>query len=175
MLLSSIPSPGFKTLDLGPLHLRMYGTMIAIGALAAVTLARRRWQARGGDPNDVNAIAMWAIPAGIIGARLYHVTTDWRRYDGHWIKALYIWNGGLGIPGGVIAGVLAGVVVAKRRHLPVPDLMDVVAPAFPLAQAIGQPTVAPVLRIAAGDRCSRVPHSAGGGCRVMSTGSRRSR
>ena len=87
MVLSSIPSPGFKTLDLGPFHIRMYGLMIAIGALAAVALARRRWEARGGDPNDISAIAMWAIPAGLIGARLYHVATDWKRYDGHWIDA----------------------------------------------------------------------------------------
>ena len=59
----------------------MYGLMIAIGALAAVALARRRWEARGGDPNDISAIAMWAIPAGLIGARLYHVATDWKRYE----------------------------------------------------------------------------------------------
>ncbi len=138
MVLTSIPSPGFKTLDLGPFHLRMYGTMIALGVLAAVGLARRRWQARGGDPNDISAIALWAVPAGVIGARLYHVITDWKRYDGHWIEALYIWNGGLGIPGGIIGGTLIGVIVARRRHLPVPDLMDVAAPAFPLAQAIGR-------------------------------------
>jgi prolipoprotein diacylglyceryl transferase len=138
VVLSSIPSPGFKQLDLGPFHLRMYGLMIALGVLAAVNICRRRYAARGGDPNDVSAIGMWAIPAGVIGARLYHVITDWKRYDGHWIESLYIWNGGLGIPGGIIGGVLAGIIVARRRRLSVPDLLDCVAPAFPLAQAIGR-------------------------------------
>jgi prolipoprotein diacylglyceryl transferase len=81
---------------------------------------------------------MWAVPAGLVGARLYHVLTDLSRFEGRWWHIPAVWEGGLGIPGGLAAGVLAGVVVARRRALPVPDLLDVVAPAIPVAQAIGR-------------------------------------
>ena len=138
MILSVLPSPASNALQVGPLHLRMYGLMIALGAMAGVALGRRRWKARGGDPDDVSAIALWAVPAGVIGARMYHVITDWKRYDGKWIEALYFWKPGLGIPGGVILGAIVGVAVVRRRKLPVRVLMDVIAPALPLAQAIGR-------------------------------------
>jgi prolipoprotein diacylglyceryl transferase len=133
-----IPSPSFNVLHLGPLQIRLYGLMIALGALTAVSLANRRWQQRGGGPSDISAVAMWAIPAGVIGARAYHVATDWKTYRGNWLNALAIWHGGLGIPGGVAAGVLVGIIVARRRHLPPARLLDVVAPALPIAQAIGR-------------------------------------
>jgi prolipoprotein diacylglyceryl transferase len=113
--------------------------MIALGVLAAVELARRRWRARGGDPEDITSIALWAVPAGLIGARLYHVITDNELYRGsHWVEAFYIWNGGLGIPGGILVGTVVGVWVARRRGLRLPPALDVVAPALPLAQAIGR-------------------------------------
>ena len=135
---ASIPSPGSSSLHLGPLELRAYGLMIGLGVVVAVAIAQRRWAARGGDPNDITALAMWAVPAGLVGARLYHVVTDLSRFEGRWWHIPAVWEGGLGIPGGVAAGVLAGVVVARRRALPVPDLLDVVAPAIPVAQAIGR-------------------------------------
>ena len=78
-LLASIPSPSSSEIVVGPLHLRAYGLMIALGVIAAVELGRRRWRARGHDPDDVSSMALWAVPAGLIGARLYHVITDWRR------------------------------------------------------------------------------------------------
>ena len=78
------------------------------------------------------------MPAGVIGARLYHVVTDYELYTHHPWRALAIWDGGLGIPGGIAAGVIAGFVVARRRHLPIPALLDTVAPALALAQAIGR-------------------------------------
>jgi prolipoprotein diacylglyceryl transferase len=123
---------------IGPLQLRLYGLMIGLGVVAAMWLATRRWEQRGGDPGDIYAIAMWAVPAGLVGARLYHLATDWRSYEGRWLDAFAVWKGGLGIPGGLIAGVVTGVIVARRRHLPVVELMDVVEPALPLAQAIGR-------------------------------------
>ena len=91
--------------------------MIALGVIAAVFWAERRGAARGGRPGDIGAIALWAVPAGIIGARLYHVVTDFELYTHHPWRALAIWDGGLGIPGGIAGGVIAGVVVARRRHL----------------------------------------------------------
>jgi len=137
-LVASIPSPSFNTLELGPLTLRLYGLCIAIGVIAAVALSSKRWEARGGNPDDIGTIALWAVPAGVIGARMYHVATDWKTYQGRWAEAFNITNGGLGIPGGVALGVLVGLIVVKVKKLPAGELLDVVAPAIPLAQAIGR-------------------------------------
>lgn len=136
--LAFLPAPPGNGIHLGPFEVRAYGLMIAIGVIAAVALAQRRWQDRGGDPGDISALATWAVPAGVIGARIYHVATDPELFRGRWLHAFAIWEGGLGIPGGIAAGVLTGVFVARRRGLPVPALLDVVAPALPLAQAIGR-------------------------------------
>ena len=136
--LASLPSPDTNLLQLGPLELRAYGLAIAVGALVAISIARRRWAARGGDPDAVSSLAVWSITAGLVGARMYHVLTDYHRFRGRWLDAFAIWEGGLGIPGGLVAGVAAGVVVARRRGLPAPELLDVVAPAIPVAQAIGR-------------------------------------
>jgi len=137
-MIASIPSPPDNALDLGPLELRAYGLMIALGVLAALWIARRRWAAAGHAPDDVSTIAVWAVPAGLVGARLYHVVTDFSRFRGRWSHIPAIWEGGLGIPGGILAGVLCGVVIARRRGLDVPALLDAVAPALPVAQAIGR-------------------------------------
>ena len=136
--IASIPSPGTDALRIGPLNVRAYGLLIAVGVLVAVAIARRRWAARGGDPDDISAIALWAVPAGLVGARVYHVITDWELFEGRWLHVFAVWEGGLGIPGGLIAGVGTGVWVARRRGLPVPALLDVAAPAIPVAQAIGR-------------------------------------
>jgi prolipoprotein diacylglyceryl transferase len=133
-----IPAPPGNGLHIGSFELRAYGLMIALGVIAAVSFAQRRWQARGGNPDDIAAIALWAVPAGIIGARIYHVVTDPELFRGRWLHVFAIWEGGLGIPGGIAGGVLAGAYVARRRGLPVARLLDVVAPALPLAQAIGR-------------------------------------
>lgn len=134
MNLASIPSPGSNTI--GPFH--MYGLMIALGVIAAVELGRRRWAARGGNPDDLYAIAFWAVPAGLIGARLYHLATDWRQYQDRWLDAFKIWNGGLGIPGGIALGVIVGLWVAHRRGARLSIILDAVVPTLPLAQAIGR-------------------------------------
>lgn len=134
MNLASIPSPGSNTI--GPFH--MYGLMIALGVIAAVELGRRRWAARGGNPDDLYGIAFWAVPAGLIGARLYHLATDWRQYQDRWLDAFKIWNGGLGIPGGIALGVIVGLWVAHRRGARLSVILDAVVPALPLAQAIGR-------------------------------------
>jgi prolipoprotein diacylglyceryl transferase len=111
---------------------------IAVGVFAAVWLAGRRWMARGGEVDDVPATSMFAVPAGVIGARIYHVATDWKSYRGHWGDALKIWDGGLGIWGGVALGTIVGLIVGRRRRLNLPRLMEAAAPAIPLAQAIGR-------------------------------------
>jgi prolipoprotein diacylglyceryl transferase len=137
-MLGVIPSPSSGQLHLGPLRLTAYGLMIALGVLAAIELSRRRAPRRGISVDDISAIGLWAVPAGLLGARLYHVITDWRRFEGRWFDTVKVWQGGLGIPGGIVAGVLVGLWVARRRHLSLADAADVVAPAVPLAQAIGR-------------------------------------
>jgi prolipoprotein diacylglyceryl transferase len=140
-VLAYLPSPSSGALHIGPLQLRAYGLCIALGVWAAVVVSARRYKARGGDPGLVSLIAVWAVPAGIIGARLYHIATDYELYfskGGHPLNALKIWDGGLGIWGGIAAGVGAGAWVAHRHHADVPLLLDCVAPALVLAQAIGR-------------------------------------
>ncbi len=135
---ASIPSPSSNAVHLGPLQVRAYGLAIALGVVAAVFFAQRRWAARGGDPADLSYLATWSVVAGLIGARAYHVMTDHQRFEGRWLHAFAVWEGGLGIPGGLVAGVLTGVILARRRGLPAAELLDVVAPAIPMAQAIGR-------------------------------------
>jgi phosphatidylglycerol---prolipoprotein diacylglyceryl transferase len=135
---ASLPSPPGDAIHIGAFQLRAYGLCIALGVLAAIWIAQRRWADRGGDPNDISRLAGWSVLAGLVGARLYHVITDHQRFEGRWLHAFAIWEGGLGIPGGLIAGVLTGAWIAHRRGLPVAQLLDVVAPAIPVAQAIGR-------------------------------------
>jgi prolipoprotein diacylglyceryl transferase len=147
-LFLAIPAPGDGEEPWGRTF-RLYGLMIALGVIAALEVARRRWQARGGDPEDMSALALWIVPAGLIGARLYHVITDRSEYAGHWFDSpfgpegiakspLALWRGGLGIPGGLLFGFLAGYVVAKRRGMRIGPVADAIAPGVPLAQAIGR-------------------------------------
>ncbi|MBT4678103.1 MAG: prolipoprotein diacylglyceryl transferase, partial [Acidimicrobiaceae bacterium] len=134
----AIPSPSGSSISIGPLELRAYGLMIALGVLAAVMLSQKRLTARGGDPEVISTIAMWAVPAGLIGSRLYHVATDWRSFRGRWEDVPALWQGGLGIPGGLMAGVLVGVLVARRSGLSTAMVLDVMIPTIPVAQAIGR-------------------------------------
>ena len=137
-MLASIPSPSFDRIEIGPLDLRAYGLVIAIGIVVAVSFAQRRWAGRGGDPRDISSLATWSVIAGLVGARAYHVLTDLDRFRGRWVHVLAVWEGGLGIPGGLLAGVLTGAWLANRRGLPVGRILDAVAPAIPVAQAIGR-------------------------------------
>mgnify|MGYP000963327560 CR=1 FL=1 len=137
-ILGALPSPATSEIVIGPLHLRAYGLAIALGVIAAVALARKRWAALDHDPDEISGMALWAVPAGLVGARLYHVVTDYQRYEGRWGEAVQIWNGGLGIPGGLLAGTLVGVWYARRHQMPLAELIDATIPAVPLAQAIGR-------------------------------------
>lgn len=137
-LIAAIPSPADNTLDIGPLQVRFYGIAIAVGAIIATTIAQRRWAQRGGDPADVSGLATLCVLAGLVGARGYHVVTDFDRFRGNWWEVFAVWEGGLGIPGGLLAGVLAGVWLTRRRGIPTARMLDVAAPAIPVAQAIGR-------------------------------------
>jgi prolipoprotein diacylglyceryl transferase len=137
MILASFPSPSSEAFELGPLTLRAYGLAIAFGVFAGVWLVQKRWSAQGGDPEDISTIAMWSVPAGLIGARVYHVFTDWR-FDEGFAEPFKIWEGGLGIPGGIAAGVFMALWIIKRNGWDRGQLLDVAAPGLPLAQAIGR-------------------------------------
>lgn len=141
MLFAAIPSPSTNVLKLGPLSFHIYGLCIAAGALAGVSLARQRWAAGGRDPDEITSVALVAVPAGLLGARLYHVITDYPDlYSGGrwWPNAFFIWNGGLGIPGGVLGGVIGALLAARYKKMPWREMGDATAPALPLAQAIGR-------------------------------------
>ena len=138
-LLASIPSPSSGSWEIGPLRLNAYGLMIALGAIAATWLMGRRLEARTwGTRDDASSIAIWAVPAGVVGARIYHVVTDWERFDGRFVDVFKIWEGGLGIYGGLVLGTLVGLWVAKKKGLSLGRTLTAVAPALPLAQAIGR-------------------------------------
>ena len=138
-LLSSIPSPSSGALSLGSLKLNAYGLMIAIGVIVAVRIAGRRAEKFGvATIEDFSSIATWAVPAGIIGGRVYHVITDVQLFRDNWVGAFKIWQGGLGIWGGVFAGVLVGFWRAKVRGLDAWWILTCAAPAIPVAQAIGR-------------------------------------
>ena len=138
-LLGVIPSPSSGSIHLGPLRLNAYGLMIAIGVIAAVRIAGRRAENKGvGTTEDISSITMWAVPAGVIGGRAYHVLTDYERFQGQWFDAIKIWQGGLGIWGGVTAGVAVGWWCARRRGLDAWWIISCAAPAIAIAQAIGR-------------------------------------
>lgn len=136
--LALIPSPPGDSLSIGPLSVRFYGLALAVAVLVGSAIAARRWERRGGERDDIYSLAMWAVPAGLVGARLWHVLTDNELYRERPLEALALWEGGLGIPGGIIAGVAVGLVVARRRGMPLRPVVDAVVPALPVAQAIGR-------------------------------------
>ena len=141
MILLSIPSPSQGVWHLGPLPVRAYALCIILGVIAAVWLGDKRWVARGGKSGEVGDIALWAVPAGLVGARLYHVATDHDLYFGpgkHVVDALKIWHGGLGIWGAVAGGLLGAWFYCRRHGIRVRPLADALAPGLLLAQAIGR-------------------------------------
>jgi prolipoprotein diacylglyceryl transferase len=130
----SIPSPSFNTIAIGPLSFTLYGLMIGLGIIAATIITRPRAAARGLHPDTPVEILIWIIPAGVVGARLYHVLTDWVPIS-DWAK---VWEGGLGIPGGILAGVAGGLLFVRRRNLTRSKVLDALIVGVPLAQAIGR-------------------------------------
>ncbi|MEU5051885.1 prolipoprotein diacylglyceryl transferase [Streptomyces sp. NPDC021096] len=141
MNLAYIPSPSTGVVHLGPVPLRGYAFCIIIGVFVAVWLANRRWVARGGRAGTVADIAVWAVPFGLVGGRLYHVITDYELYFGsgrNWVDAFKIWEGGLGIWGAVALGAVGAWIGCRRRGIPLPAWADAVAPGLAVAQAIGR-------------------------------------
>lgn len=136
-----IPSPSRGVWHLGPVPIRAYALCIILGVIVAVWYGDRRWQSRGGRPGQIADIAIWAVPFGLVGARLYHVITDHDLYFGkgkHPIQALEIWHGGLGIWGAIALGLLGAWIACRRYGIRLRPLADALAPGLLLAQAIGR-------------------------------------
>ena len=137
----SIPSPGTNIWHIGPLPIRAYALCIIAGIIVAMIIATRRWRDRGGTADSMELMVVVGVPFGIVGARLYHVMTDYQLYFGpgrHPLNALKIWEGGLGVWGAIAFGVLGGYLVARRRRIAFPAVLDAIAPAILVAQAIGR-------------------------------------
>ncbi len=136
-----IPSPDQGVWYLGPFPIRAYALCIIAGVVVAIWLGEKRWVARGGKPGQVGDIAIWAIPFGLVGGRLYHVITDWQLYFGEGqdpVAALYIWQGGLGIWGAVALGALGAYIGCRRNGVKFLPFGDAVAPGIVIAQALGR-------------------------------------
>ncbi|MEV6103312.1 prolipoprotein diacylglyceryl transferase [Streptomyces sp. NPDC051940] len=141
MDIAYIPSPDNGVWHLGAVPLRGYAFCILAGIFVAIWLGGRRWEARGGQRTTVTDIAIWAVPFGLIGGRLYHVITTYEPYfgkDGNWVDAFKIWEGGLGIWGAIAFGAVGAWIGCRMRGIPLPAYADAVAPGIALAQAIGR-------------------------------------
>src|ERR1700691_5003327 len=141
-VIAYFPSPPRGVWHLGPVPIRAYALFIIVGIVAALLIGDRRWEARGGERGVTYDIALWTVPFGLIGGRLYHVATDWRTHFGEGgarpAAALRIWDGGLGIWGAVALGSVGTWIACRRRGIPFPAFADAMAPGIVLAQAIGR-------------------------------------
>lgn len=141
MISFSIPSPSTGVIYLGPLPIRAYSFFIIIGIFVAIWLGNKRWIARGGKIGQVSDVALFAVPFGIIGGRIYHVATDFEKYFGDGrnpIDALKIWNGGLGIWGAIFFGGIGAWIGCRFYKINLPPFADAIAPGIIFAQAIGR-------------------------------------
>ncbi|WP_046322256.1 prolipoprotein diacylglyceryl transferase [Mycobacterium sp. UM_Kg1] len=140
--LTYFPSPARGVWHLGPVPIRAYALCIICGIVVALLIGDRRWRARGGEPGVIYDIALWAVPFGLVGGRLYHLMTDWRTYFGEggvgWEATPRIWDGGLGIWGAVALGGVGAWIGCRRRGISLPAFGDAIAPGIVLAQAIGR-------------------------------------
>lgn len=141
LFLTNIPSPDRGVWEIGPIPLRAYALCIIAGIVIAIWLGERRWMQRGGTKGTIVDIAVFAVPFGLIGGRLYHVVTDHQLYFGEGrdpIRALYIWDGGLGIWGAIALGAVGAWIACRRLGVPLPAVADAVAPGIVVAQAVGR-------------------------------------
>jgi len=137
----TIPSPSDGVWEIGPFPLRGYALCIIVGILVAIWIGERRFVARGGTRGQITDLAIWAVPFGLVGGRLYHVMTDWELYFGEGrnpVTALYVWRGGLGIWGAVALGAVGVIIGARTMGLRPLPIMDALAPGVLVAQAIGR-------------------------------------
>ncbi len=133
-----LPSPPINSFHVGPLDVHFYALAYLVGIAFAVILTRYRWRAVGGDPELVGEIALWVVPAGIIGGRIYFDITTPMDIPHVWYGPFAVWSGGLGIWGGVLVGGLVGVWRLRRHGVSPALFADAMAPGLLIAQGIGR-------------------------------------
>jgi prolipoprotein diacylglyceryl transferase len=134
----AIPSPSSSGIQLGPFEVHVYGLMYVVGLVAAVLITIRRWEAQGGSRSTVYDVAKWGFPAGLVGGRLYFDLTSSGEVPAHWWGPFAVWDGGMGIWGGIALGTLIGIWRLRRAGVSVAAFMDAAAPALLVGQAIGR-------------------------------------
>lgn len=137
-VVGSIPSPASSGFQLGPLEVHVYGLMYVVALALAILIAVRRWEARGGSRELVYDVALWGFPAGLIGGRLYFLATSWNEVPPHWWGPLAVWDGGMGIWGGIALGAAVGLWRLRRAGVSPGPFMDAAAPALLVGQAVGR-------------------------------------
>ncbi len=133
-----IPSPSISGFHIGPLEIHFYALMYLVAIAVAIMITRRRWRAAGGDPDLVGDVAIWSVPAGIIGGRIYFDITTPADIPHVWYGVFAVWDGGLGIWGGIALAAVVGAWRVRRAGASVAVFMDAVAPALLVAQGIGR-------------------------------------
>ena len=133
-----IPSPSINSFNIGPLVIHFYALAYLVGIAAAIIITRRRWRAVGGDPDIVGDVALWSVPAGIIGGRIYFDITTPMDIPHVWYGVFAVWDGGLGIWGGIALATVVGLWRLRRHKVNTALFMDAVAPALLVAQGIGR-------------------------------------
>jgi prolipoprotein diacylglyceryl transferase len=138
-LLAYIPSPHSGSVNVGPLVIHMYGLTLLVAIVACIWLTGKRWVAQGGDWDLVMRVAVWGVAFGVVGARAYHDITSWNEVPSPKWKGIFeVWQGGLGIWGGILLGTLVGAIIVRRAGYSIRVFMDCVAPGLLLAQGIGR-------------------------------------
>jgi len=138
---ASLPSPQHALWHLGPVPLRGYALCVLAGILVALVVASRRYRRAGGRPGLILDVATLAVPAGLIGARVYAIGTDWSEYFGHgqdWTGIFRLWDGGLGIPGAIAGGAAGAWLACRRAGVALGPVAGAAAPALAFGQAIGR-------------------------------------
>jgi prolipoprotein diacylglyceryl transferase len=138
ILFASIPSPASSGFHLGPFEVHVYGLMYVVALVLAVLITVRRWEAAGGSRELVYDVAMWGFPAGLVGGRLYFLATSWSEVPPHWWGPFAVWDGGLGIWGGIALGSAVGLWRLLRAGVSPGPFMDAAAPALLVGQAVGR-------------------------------------
>lgn len=145
MMHAAIPAPVWSGFALGPLKIHAYALCILLGIIAAIWLTSWRWKKRGGPEGSIWDIAIWAIPFGIVGGRLYHVFSSPDAYFGPGYNGTgnlalipQIWLGGLGIWGAIVLGVVGAWIGCRRAGVRISAFIDAAAPGILLAQGIGR-------------------------------------
>jgi prolipoprotein diacylglyceryl transferase len=133
-----IPSPSISGFHIGSLDIHVYALMYLVGIALAIIITRRRWAAKGGDPDLVGDVAIWAVPAGIVGGRIYFDITTPMDIPHVWYGVFAVWSGGLGIWGGIALAAVVGAWRVRRTGASVAVFMNAVAPALLVAQAVGR-------------------------------------